>query len=105
MGCHIHRFSGCPNYYQAGFGHYALGGSLPLATAVFYALYQILTRVAGRTEDTKTSLFWTSTVGVITMSCIVPRLCKSAECTGLGDNDSNRRIIWFWPLSADLHSR
>ncbi|MEC7944226.1 MAG: DMT family transporter [Pseudomonadota bacterium] len=61
---------------RPGLGIMHWAALLPLATAVFYALYQILTRVAGRTEDTKTSLFWTSTVGVITMSCIVPLVWK-----------------------------
>ena len=61
---------------RPGLGIMHWAALLPLATAVFYALYQILTRVAGRTEDTKTSLFWTSTVGVITMSCIVPFVWK-----------------------------
>ena len=57
---------------RPGLGVMHWAAILPLLTAVFYAAYQIMTRIAGRTEDTKTSLFWTSTVGVIVMSCIVP---------------------------------
>ena len=45
---------------------------LPLGTAVCYAFYQILTRIAARTEDTRTSLFWTSAVGAILTSAVVP---------------------------------
>lgn len=57
---------------RPGLGVMHWAAVLPLATAVCYAAYQIMTRIAGRTEDTRTSLFWTSAVGVVVMSCAVP---------------------------------
>ena len=57
---------------RPGLGVFHWAAFLPLITAVCYALYQIMTRIAGRTEDTQTSLFWTSAVGVVVMSCLVP---------------------------------
>ena len=55
---------------RPGLGVMHWAAFLPLITAISYAGYQIMTRIAGR-EDTKTTSFWTS-VGVIVMSCIVP---------------------------------
>ena len=63
----------------AGMMHWA--AVLPLGTAVCYAIYQILTRIAGRTEDTRTSLFWTSAVGVVVMSCIAPFVWTAPDAT------------------------
>ncbi len=57
---------------RPGFGVMHWAAILPLGTAVCYALYQTLTRIAARTEDTQTSLFWTSAVGVIVTSAVVP---------------------------------
>ena len=57
---------------RPGLGVVHWAAFLPLITAVCYALYQIMTRIAGRSEDTQTSLFWTSSVGVVVMSCLVP---------------------------------
>ena len=57
---------------RPGLGVMHWAAILPLGTAVCYALYQILTRIAARTEDTQTSLFWTSAVGVIVTSAVVP---------------------------------
>ncbi len=45
---------------RLGLGVMHWAAILPLGTAVCYAAYQIMTRIAGRTEDTRTSLFWTS---------------------------------------------
>jgi len=45
---------------------------LPLGSAACYALYQILTRIAARTDSTATSLFWTSAFGVVAMSAVAP---------------------------------
>ncbi len=45
---------------------------LPLGSAVCYALYQILTRIATRTDTTNTSLFWMSAFGVVATSLLVP---------------------------------
>ena len=64
---------------------------LPLGTAVCYAFYQIMTRIASRTDDARTNLFWTSAFGVIVMSSIVPFVWTAPTaldwfymvCTGL----------------------
>ena len=45
---------------------------LPFGSAIAYAIYQILTRIASRTDSTQTSLFWTSVFGVSVTSFFVP---------------------------------
>jgi drug/metabolite transporter (DMT)-like permease len=45
---------------------------LPLGSAICYAIYQILTRIASKTDSTQTSLFWTSVFGVGVTSLFVP---------------------------------
>lgn len=45
---------------------------LPLGTALCYSLYQIMTRIAARTDNSRTSLFWTSAVGILVMSSLAP---------------------------------
>lgn len=67
---------------RPGLGVMHWAAFLPLITAVCYASYQIMTRIAGRTEDTKTSLFWTSAVGVVVMSCIAPFVWKTPDAQG-----------------------
>lgn len=64
---------------RPGLGVMHWAAFLPLLTAICYACYQIMTRIAGRTEDTRTSLFWTSAVGVTVMSCIVPFFWKTPD--------------------------
>ena len=66
---------------RPGLGVMHWAAFLPLITAVCYASYQIMTRIAGRTEDTRTSLFWTSAVGCIVMSCIAPFVWKTPDAT------------------------
>ena len=69
---------------RPGLGVMHWAAFLPLVTAVCYASYQIMTRIAGRTESTKTSLFWTSTVGVIVMSCVVPFVWQAPDAASWG---------------------
>ena len=57
---------------RPGMGIVHWAAFLPLGTAVCYAFYQVLTRIAARTDNVQTSLFWTSAVGVLVSSCIVP---------------------------------
>lgn len=66
---------------RPGLGVMHWAAALPLGTAVCYACYQIMTRIAGRTENTRTSLFWTSAVGVIVMSCIAPFVWTAPDAT------------------------
>ena len=77
-------FAGVLIIIRPGLGVMHWAAVLPLLTAIFYAAYQIMTRIAGRTEDTRTSLFWTSTVGVIVMTCIVPFVWKSPDLASWG---------------------
>lgn len=45
---------------------------LVLASAVMWALYLMLTRLAGRTHPPEVSLFWLAVVGLTVLSAIVP---------------------------------
>ena len=55
---------------------------LPLGSAICYAFYQILTRIASRTDSAQTSLFWTSVFGVSVTSMFVP-------------------FVWIMPTTTD----
>lgn len=65
-------FVGAMVIIRPGSGAMHWAALLPLGTAICYALYQILTRIAARTEATNTSLFWTSVFGVVATSIVVP---------------------------------
>ena len=45
---------------------------LPLFGAAQFALYGILTRIAGRTDSAETSFFWTGIVGAVAITLVVP---------------------------------
>ena len=45
---------------------------IPLVAAFFLSLYQILTRKASEYDPSETSLFYTSLIGIISMSFLVP---------------------------------
>ena len=45
---------------------------IPLVAAFFLSLYQILTRKASEYDPSETSLFYTSIVGIISMSFLIP---------------------------------
>ena len=45
---------------------------LPLFGAAQFALYGILTRMAGRGDSTKTSFFWTGIVGALAITLVAP---------------------------------
>jgi len=55
---------------------------LPLISAACYALYQILTRIAARSDSAETSLFWTSAFGVVAMSAAVPFFWRAPDAAG-----------------------
>jgi len=55
---------------------------LPLGTAICYAVYQILTRIASRTDSTQTNLFWTSAFGILATSFCVPFFWTPPSATG-----------------------
>lgn len=45
---------------------------LPLFGAAQFALYGVMTRIAGRADSAETSFFWTGVVGVVTISLVAP---------------------------------
>lgn len=55
---------------------------LPLGSAFCYAIYQILTRIASRTDHANTSLLWTSIIGVAATSLVVPFFWVLPDLTG-----------------------
>ena len=65
-------FGGVLFIIRPGMGVMHWAAVLPLCTAVCYAFYQILTRIASRSDDTQTSLFWMSAFGVVVSSVAVP---------------------------------
>ena len=75
---------------------------LPLGSAVCYAIYQILTRIASKTDSTQTSLFWTSVFGVGVTSLFVPFVWVTpTPLTEWRLMSAPRRHVWRWPLFAD----
>ena len=75
-------FAGALTIIRPGFGTMHWAVFMPLGTAFSYALYQILTRIASRTEDARTSLFWTSAVGVLGTSAVVPLFWTAPSAFG-----------------------
>ena len=65
-------FVGAMIIIRPGSGAMHWAAMLPLGSALCYALYQILTRIASRSDTTNTSLFWTSAFGVVATSILVP---------------------------------
>ena len=85
------------NYYQAGFGHCALGGSFTTGDCRLHALYQILTRVAGRTEDKNQPVLDVDRRSNY-VSCIVPLVWKvQMQAWAI----MIATAIRLWPLSAN----
>lgn len=65
-------FGGAMIIIRPGMGVMHWAAFLPLGTAACYAFYQILTRIAARSDDAQTSLFWTSAFGAIVTTLFVP---------------------------------
>ena len=55
---------------QPGLTVFAPAAAIPLAAALMFALYGLLTRYAARRDSTATSFFWTGTVGAIVATLI-----------------------------------
>ncbi|WP_299586606.1 DMT family transporter [uncultured Tateyamaria sp.] len=65
---------------KPGLGVFDPAAVIPLASAVMFAVYGLLTRYVARDDNTATSFFWTGTVGAVAMTCVG---------------------LWFWePMSA-----
>lgn len=75
-------FAGVLVIIRPGMGAMHWAAFLPLGTAACYALYQILTRIAARTDGTNTSLFWTSAFGVVLTSAAVPFAWDAPDAAG-----------------------
>lgn len=75
-------FAGVMVIIRPGLGMMHWAALLPLGTAVCYALYQVLTRIAGRTDHARTSLFWSAAVGTVVMSLIVPFSWTAPDALG-----------------------
>jgi drug/metabolite transporter (DMT)-like permease len=63
-------FTGVLVILQPGFRVFSPYALLPLASAVMFALYGLLTRFAARKDSAETSFFWTGIVGCIGMTAI-----------------------------------
>jgi drug/metabolite transporter (DMT)-like permease len=55
---------------EPGFGVFDPRAVIPLAAAIMFALYGLLTRYVARQDTTATSFFWTGTAGAVTMTCL-----------------------------------
>jgi len=65
-------FIGALVVIRPGLGGFGLEVLWPLAGAVFYAVYQILTRVLKTADSAMTALCYAGLVGAVVSSCIVP---------------------------------
>ncbi|MFN3644133.1 MAG: DMT family transporter [Gemmobacter sp.] len=57
---------------RPGSGVFVWGALLPLAAAVFYAAYALITRAVGRDEPVWTSLLYTALAGTVIASALLP---------------------------------
>lgn len=55
---------------QPGLRVFSPAALIPLAAALMFALYGLLTRYAARRDSTATSFFWTGTVGALVMTLV-----------------------------------
>ena len=55
---------------QPGYAVFAPAAVIPLASALMFALYGLLTRYAARKDTTATSFFWTGVSGAVVMTVI-----------------------------------
>jgi drug/metabolite transporter (DMT)-like permease len=64
-------FVGVAIVLRPGFG-FAWAYLLPLASALFYAIYQVMTRAMSATENTTTTFFYTAAVGAALATLYLP---------------------------------
>ncbi|MEX5730074.1 drug/metabolite transporter (DMT)-like permease [Rhodovulum iodosum] len=55
---------------QPGFRVFAPAALIPLAAALMFALYGLLTRYVARADSAATSFFWTGTTGAVAMTAV-----------------------------------
>lgn len=63
-------FVGVVIILEPGFGVFSPFALIPLAAALMFALYGLLTRYVARKDSSATSFFWTGTTGAIAMTAI-----------------------------------
>ncbi|WP_299613608.1 DMT family transporter [uncultured Tateyamaria sp.] len=73
-------FLGVSFILKPGLGVFDAAAVIPLASAIMFAVYGLLTRYVARDDSTATSFFWTGTTGAVAMTCVG---------------------VWFWePMSG-----
>jgi drug/metabolite transporter (DMT)-like permease len=65
-------FAGILLIVRPGAGALAWAALFPLATAFFFALYQVLTRLVSRGDDPRVTLAWTVAVGLVLTTPLLP---------------------------------
>ncbi|KIT17753.1 DMT family transporter [Jannaschia aquimarina] len=63
-------FTGVLIILGPGSGVFSPLALIPLTSAAMFALYNLLTRLAAKTDRTETSFFWTGTVGALFMTVV-----------------------------------
>ena len=65
-------FAGVLTIVRPGLGTIAWAAVFPLGTALFFALYQVLTRLVSRGDDPVVTLLWTIAVGLVLTTPLLP---------------------------------
>jgi drug/metabolite transporter (DMT)-like permease len=65
-------FAGVLTIVRPGLGTIAWAAVFPLGTALFFALYQVLTRLVSRGGDPAVTLLWTIAVGLVLTTPLLP---------------------------------
>lgn len=69
---------------RPGFGGLGWAALLPIASAMCYAMYQILTRMVRLAADPLVALFYTAILGTLVMSAVVPFYWVEPDLRGWG---------------------
>ncbi len=75
-------FIGALIIIRPGLGVLQLAALLPLLSAIFYALYQIITRKLSSTEAPLTTLFYTASVGTVVTTLAIPFFWTTPDAQG-----------------------
>lgn len=71
-GAVIVGFIGVMVIIRPGAGTFQIAALLPLTAALFYAIFQIITRIISHRSDPLNMLFYTAVTGAVVMTAIVP---------------------------------
>jgi len=75
-------FVGVMVIVRPGFAVFDPASLIPLAGAALFAVYQILTKILGRTDRTPTIALYTAWVGAIVLSAVAPFEWRTPDATG-----------------------